>query len=181
MTTAPDAKRETWADWLPPGEDEPPIEELITRAELLDYAAAIGYPTNVNSLRYWERLGAFPRAVRKGRDGGARALYPRWTVWLIPTIEEMRKRGKSWDELTPHMHTNSALTAIMTERTQPRLRELDSRSEVESAAWHAVRRAVTAHAQLMKRRGIVAVEVRYLNANGNAEMTSTYDVPPDVD
>lgn len=90
----PKAKRETWADWIPPGWFGPTDEELITRDELLEQTRELGAEIHPRTLQIMEKQGLVPRPVRRWHDGATRALYAPWVVDLV--IRAYLHRRKRW-------------------------------------------------------------------------------------
>lgn len=90
----------SWRDWMPEGYPEPPDDQLITRAELLERLRGI-FRTNLSEkrLQVWEAAGVLPGPVRRWHDGATRALYPRWVVYLAAIAELDRPGGLSMDAL----------------------------------------------------------------------------------
>ena len=102
--------KSSWRDWLPEGYPEPPDDQLITRAELLERLRGI-FRTNLSerTLQLWEAAGILPGPVRRWHGGATRAFYPTWVVYLAAIAELDRPGGRSTEELA--------------EKTRGRLRE----------------------------------------------------------
>lgn len=85
--------KSSWRDWLPEGYPEPPNDQLITRAELLERLRGI-FRTNLSEkrLQLWEAAGVLPGPVRRWHNGATRALYPRWVVY-VAAIAELDRPG----------------------------------------------------------------------------------------
>jgi len=100
----------SWRDWLPEGAPEPPDDQLITRAELLERLRGV-FRTNLSerTLQLWEAAGILPGPVRRWHDGATRALYPMWIVYLAAIAEIDRPGGLS--------------AAALAEKTRGRLQE----------------------------------------------------------
>jgi len=108
-------KGETWRAWLPPGAPEPPLAELLTRADILDWLDRRRLAVRENDLRFWEARGVLPRPWRKWRDGAARALYPAWYPVLVRELRRLQRDGYPLAEIGPrlreYLRTDPYLTA----------------------------------------------------------------------
>lgn len=86
--------QETWLDWQ--CGELPPLDELLTREQLLERLNNAGVDVTERRLMFWETFGALPRPVRKRHDGATRALYPAWFIDAASIVAN-RKRGEQTD------------------------------------------------------------------------------------
>jgi len=101
MTTV--ETKETWRDWMHPDTPEP--EPLLTRAQFVDRLQAEGVDVSERTLAHWENKDILPRAIRRWRDGGPKALYPEWLLPAVNTIRIMQDMGESLAEIRATIHS----------------------------------------------------------------------------
>ena len=89
-------KHETWRDWLPPNEPEPP---LLTRAQVLARLESWRLDVTERDLRFWEAKGVLPRPVRRSHGGAVRAVYPDWYPPLVREVRRLQRFGFSLDRI----------------------------------------------------------------------------------
>ncbi len=113
-TPKPAHAKETWRDWLPPGAPEPPLAELLTRADILDWLDRRRLAVRENDLRFWEGRGVLPRPWRKWRDGAARALYPPWYPPLVRELRRLQRDGYPLADIGPLLREYLRATPYLT-------------------------------------------------------------------
>jgi len=91
------AKKETWADWLPP--DAPAPTELMTRDELLTRLREEGLAVSRDNLRDWQSAGVTPYGINRWHEGATRTLYASWVVNVIRTLRAMQADGHKLPEI----------------------------------------------------------------------------------
>ncbi len=87
------AQRETWRDWLPEGTPDPPVEELLTRDQVLAALQRRRVKVARTALESWEKHGILPCPVRRWHDGAVRAIYPRWYPHLVQQLRSLQREG----------------------------------------------------------------------------------------
>jgi len=99
-TTPAKPKQETWADWMPPG-DNTEHDPVWTREELIARLATLGVPVAVTDFRFWEGSGVLPRAVKRWHEEtrSVRALYPRRAVWIVSDLRDLQAAGCSLKQI----------------------------------------------------------------------------------
>jgi DNA-binding transcriptional MerR regulator len=107
----PKTNRATWLDWQRVAVPEAPEpRELLTREEFVDRLNGIGLDIDVDSnLRYWERKGILPRAIRRG-DGvtrTSRSYYPPWMIGLVILLRELQADGLSLPEIAQRLRAEA--------------------------------------------------------------------------
>jgi hypothetical protein len=94
------------------------IEELIEqlRNEKIDFGKGNPY----NRLRYFTKIGWLPHMIRKqDKNGNVVGHYPSWVVERIKKIEDLKKHGKSNDDISFQIKKNNVtenLSAILYSR-----------------------------------------------------------------
>ena len=102
MTTSIATKtKQTWRDWLPEGQPEPP--QLITRAELVEQLQLEGVNVPERTLTFWESAGVLPRPVRRWRDGSPKALYPLHWQELVQMVRSWQDDGHALQEISEYV------------------------------------------------------------------------------
>ncbi len=87
------AQRETWRDWLPAGVAEPPVDDLLTREQVIAVLGRRRVKVTETALRSWEREGVLPHPVRQWHGTAVRALYPPWYPDLVRRIRRLQRDG----------------------------------------------------------------------------------------
>jgi len=93
----PKPNRETWRDWIAPGEPEP--DDLLTRDELIDELRRQGYPVRPHDLQNWQSAGVIPYGVNRWHAGAVRTIYPIWMIDLLRLLKTLRKNGHNMGEI----------------------------------------------------------------------------------
>jgi DNA-binding transcriptional MerR regulator len=99
--TQPKPKRETWLDLLPPGAPRPPLEELMTREELLEELQRRGVDVTETALVAWEKRGFAPRAIRSRRASTSVALYPEFAIPALVQLRTLHEQGYTLKKIAP--------------------------------------------------------------------------------
>lgn len=99
-TSAAKQNKETWGDWVVPGYESGP---LLTRDELANYMAGVGFKVSPDDLRYWEAEGVIPRSVKKWHNGATRAVYPIWMRSIIVFVRTSQENGDSLEVIGQHV------------------------------------------------------------------------------
>jgi hypothetical protein len=82
----------SWRDWLPEGMTVE-RDELITRTELAAALMQNAVLVEPNDLRFWERVGVLPRAIKQWHDTSVQAVYPIWFVELVVGVRMLQWNG----------------------------------------------------------------------------------------
>ncbi len=114
VTVAGGGRRETWRDWAP-GAPEPPTNELLTRAELLEMLRRRRVKATEADLRYWEYAGVLPRPVRQWHNGAVRAVYPPWFFGLVRQLRQLQRQGYPLDAIGPQVRAYVRATLVPTD------------------------------------------------------------------
>jgi DNA-binding transcriptional MerR regulator len=91
--------RETWRDWQPKGTPEP--TELLSREEVANHSLLAGTGVTADLIKYWEFIGALPKAVRKSHHGTVRAVYPGWYPVVVLQLHQLQQIGVKLSEMRP--------------------------------------------------------------------------------
>ncbi len=164
-TTKPKQK-ETWLDWLVPGQLEP--KPLITREELVDRVRQLGYRVNTGDLRYWEAEGILPQAVKRWHDGATRALYPEWMPYLVASLRDYQADGVPLNEIAERLRATFYRSGEKPGGASTRLISNVEQS-VLAYGHEPVQPALLAYARRFQQRTgkkVSAVEVRLLDWEG---------------
>lgn len=109
-TPEPQAGKQTWLQWLPAGEPEPTLDDLIQRDELMRRLARRDIDMSKRTLQRWEASGLVPSPIRRWYDGGMRSLYPWWNEELVVLAHELKKtqtEDRPWGIKTDYDITRS--------------------------------------------------------------------------
>ena len=157
--------QETWADVLLIGTPEP---QLITREHLLQELHDATVDVSERILLSWESKGVLPRPVRRWRDGAPRAFYPVWWGDIVREVRELRDSGVSLEQIRPRVRF------LLFDRS--RIRSTYARAR--GAALDAALQYARVHEEFSG-RPVSRVELRLLDADGNASTAFDVSVTPD--
>jgi hypothetical protein len=87
-----------WRDWLPDEAPEPPLDELLTRDQLLVQLNDDGVKVTAYDLENWQRTGIIPRGIRRWHrrqdgSGATESFYPRWMADVIRHLRALQGEG----------------------------------------------------------------------------------------
>jgi len=162
--------RATWRDWMEPETPEPPLSELLTRAEFVERLQAEGVDVTARTLGYWEGLSIIPRAVRRWRDGRTQALYPEWMLRMVRVVRALQDAGEPLSEIRDRLRSVAWLAPIEDAAGPPIPgRDVAERFAAYSRAAENIRDDLMELARLWERVGgvpVIYVDIRFLDARG---------------
>lgn len=100
---------QTWRDLLPEGSKDIPTDKLFTREQLSEILARVNVKVSPEDLRYWEREGILPRAVRKWHDGASRSVYPGWYANLVYHLRKLQGKGYTLEQIRRRIEAHARL------------------------------------------------------------------------
>lgn len=169
-------KRETWKDWLPPGEPEPDV--LFTRDAITDMANAMRPPKPIkpSDIRVWESRGILPRPIRRRHGNAQYALYPEWQANLARQVRVFQRQGYTLDEIKPRIRTHARVmfglgdpADLETIRKSAGQRVVTSPEDLTlSAPMVTELEQLAAVYELMTGENVVRAEVHLIADNGHA-------------
>ncbi len=103
-------KKETWLDWLPGGTPEPPVDELLTRDDLLEGLRRDGVVVREDDLQNWQGAGIVPYGVRRRHPSSrtGRMLYPWWMGHVLRDLRVLQAEGRSLRSIAPILRQRAA-------------------------------------------------------------------------